>query len=87
MAKKTKKEEPFFQIEDKKYPIEKMTDEQKLMINHIQDIQSKENTNRFVADQLAVGKEAFINMLKSSLNAKDHSPHDPVDENDNIINE
>jgi hypothetical protein len=37
------------------------------MVNHINDLQNKQNTNQFMADQLSVGKEAFINMLRSSL--------------------
>jgi len=44
-----------------------MTDEQKMMVNHINDIQNKQNSNQFMADQLSVGKEAFINMLRESL--------------------
>ena len=44
-----------------------MTDEQKMMVNHINDLQNKQNTNQFMADQLAVGKEAFVNMLRASL--------------------
>ena len=38
------------------------------MVNHINDLQNKLNTNQFMADQLTVGKESFINMLRSSLN-------------------
>ena len=37
------------------------------MVNHINDIQNKQNSNQFMADQLSVGKEAFINMLRESL--------------------
>ena len=47
-----------------------MTDEQKMMVNHINDLQNKQNTNQFMADQLSVGKEAFINMLRTSLTAE-----------------
>jgi hypothetical protein len=54
-------------LDDKEYIIEDMTDEQKMMVNHINDLQNKQNTNQFMADQLSVGKEAFINMLRSSL--------------------
>ena len=64
---KEKKEEPVLNLDDKEYVIEDMTDEQKMMVNHINDLQNKQNTNQFMADQLAVGKEAFINMLRSSL--------------------
>ena len=54
-------------LDDKEYVIEDMTDEQKAMVNHINDLQNKQNTNQFMGDQLAVGKEAFINMLRASL--------------------
>ena len=67
MAKKEKEKKPVLNFDDKEYVIEDMTDEQKMMVNHINDLQNKQNTNQFMADQLAVGKEAFINMLRSSL--------------------
>ena len=56
-------------LDDKEYVIEDMTDEQKMMVNHINDLQNKQNTNTFMADQLQVGKEAFINLLRTSLEA------------------
>ena len=65
MAKKEKK--PVLNLDDKEYIIEDMTDEQKMMVNHINDIQNKQNSNQFIADQLSVGKEAFIKMLRKSL--------------------
>ena len=68
MAKKEKK--PVLNLDDKEYIIEDMTDEQKMMVNHINDLQNKQNTNQFMADQLSVGKEAFINMLRASLTAE-----------------
>ena len=64
---KDEKEKPVLNLDDKEYVIEDMTDEQKMMVNHINDLQNKQNTNQFMADQLSVGKEAFINMLRSSL--------------------
>ena len=66
---KDKKEKPVLNLDDKEYVIEDMTDEQKMMVNHINDLQNKQNTNAFMADQLQVGKEAFINLLRSSLEA------------------
>jgi len=66
MAKK-EKEKPVLNLDDKEYVIEDMTDEQKMMVNHINDLQNKQNTNAFMADQLQVGKEAFINLLRTSL--------------------
>ena len=69
MAKK-EKEKPVLNFDDKEYIIEDMTDEQKAMVNHINDLQNKQNTNQFMDDQLQVGKEAFINMLRESLNTE-----------------
>ena len=67
---KEQKEKPVLNLDDKEYVIEDMTDEQKMMVNHINDLQNKQNTNQFMADQLSVGKEAFINMLRASLTAE-----------------
>ena len=64
---KDKKEKPVLNLDDKEYVIEDMTDEERAMVNHINDLQNKQNTNQFMADQLSVGKEAFINMLRTSL--------------------
>ena len=71
MAKKEKK--PVLNLDDKEYIIEDMTDEQKMMVNHINDIQNKQNSNQFIADQLSVGKESFIKMLRESLNSEEES--------------
>ena len=69
MAKK-EREKPVLNLDDKEYVIEDMTDEQKTMVQHINDLQNKQNTNAFISDQLQVGKEAFINMLRKSLEEK-----------------
>ena len=68
MAKKEKKEQPVLSLDGKEYVIEDMTDEEKQMINHINDMQNKINTNAFMREQLEVGKEAFISMLRVALN-------------------
>ena len=66
MAKK-EKEKPVLNLDGKEYVIENMTDEQKMMVNHINDIQNKQASNSFVADQLRVGRDAYVKMLKKSL--------------------
>ena len=58
-------------IDDKDYTEDQLTDEQKLMINHINSLQQKINSAQFNLDQLSVGKDAFVNMLKASLNTSD----------------
>ena len=71
MAKKQKEEKPVLNLDGKEYVIEDMTDEEKQMINHINDMQNKINTNGFMREQLEVGKEAFIVRLRESLNAEE----------------
>ena len=66
MAKK-EKEQPMLNFDGKEYVIEEMSDESKQILNHINDMQNKLNTNAFVKEQLDVGKEAFINLLRESL--------------------
>ena len=71
MAKKQKEDKPVLNLDGKEYVIEDMTDEEKQMINHINDMQNKINTNAFIREQLEVGKEAFIVRLRESLTAEE----------------
>ena len=41
------------------------------MVNHINDIQNKQASNSFIADQLRVGHDSFVRMLKESLESKE----------------
>ena len=65
-------------IDDKNYTEDQLTDAQKMMINHINSLQQKINSAQFNLDQLAVGKDAFVQMLTSSLAAVDATPQDVV---------
>jgi|TARA_Y100001938_G_C8094968_1_gene437512 CxxC motif-containing protein len=70
---KNKKDQPKLNFEGKEYIIENMSEESKRILNHINDIQNKLNTNAFVKEQLDIGKEAFVNMLKKSLEENNDS--------------
>jgi len=54
-------------IDDVAYVFEDMTKEQQLLVNHVADLDRKISSTQFNLDQLAVGKEAFIKMLKEAL--------------------
>mgnify|MGYP003624423811 FL=1 len=56
-------------INDVDYTEDQLTDQQKVMINHIKSLQQKIGSSEFNLDQLKVGKEAFVNMLTASLEA------------------
>jgi hypothetical protein len=56
-------------IDGVEYDVEKLTDQQKTLLDHVLDLERKVNSARFNVDQLQVGREAFFNMLKQSLTA------------------
>ncbi len=49
------------------YTEDQLTDQQKVMINHIADLDRKMGSAQFNLDQLQVGKQAFMDMLTKSL--------------------
>jgi hypothetical protein len=54
-------------VNDTEYLVEDMTEEQRTMLNHINDLGRKMDNARFNMDQLAVGRDAFVKMLADSL--------------------
>ncbi len=58
-------------IDDVDYIFEDMTPKQQVMVNHIADLERKIGSSQFNLDQLNVGKDAFIKMLKEALTATD----------------
>ena len=63
-----KNEKPPITVEDKEYFVEDLNEQQQLMVNHITDLDRKISNARFNLDQLAFGREAFVNALARSLN-------------------
>lgn len=62
-----KNEQTPITVNDKEYIFEDMTDQQKVMLNHITDLDRKLNSARFNLDQLAFGREKFVEELAKSL--------------------
>lgn len=54
-------------INDVDYTEDQLTDEQKVLINHVADLDRKIGSTRFNLEQLQVGRDAFMNMLTASL--------------------
>jgi hypothetical protein len=65
----SKNEKNLITVNDIEYNIEDMTDAQKAMLNHVQDLDRKLGNAQFNLDQLSVGREAFVKMLADSLEA------------------
>ena len=58
-------------INDVDYTEDQLTNEQKVLINHIADLDRKIGSTRFNLDQLQVGRDAFMQMLTASLAQKE----------------
>ena len=58
-------------INDKEYFVEDLTKEQQTMLNHVNDLDRKLSSARFNLDQLAIGREAFVNMLAKSVETEE----------------
>ena len=56
-------------VNDVEYFYEDMTQEQQTLVNHIADLDRKLDSARFNLDQLAVGKQAFVQILNEKLTA------------------
>jgi hypothetical protein len=54
-------------IDDVEYAFEDMKPEEQQMVNHLIDLDRKIGSSQFNLDQLNVGKQAFLTMLKESL--------------------
>jgi hypothetical protein len=54
-------------IDEVEYNVEDFTDEQRVLINHVMDLDRKIGSTKFNLDQLNVGRGAFMNALKDTL--------------------
>ena len=70
MAKNEKKT---ITVNDVEHNIEDLTEQQVAMVNHIADLDKKLGQIQFNADQLSVGREAFVNMLAASFEEADEA--------------
>ena len=54
-------------INDKSYTEDQLNDTQKVMVNHVADLDRKIGSANFNIDQLKMGRMAFMNTLTASL--------------------
>ena len=60
-------------INDKEYTEDQLTDQQKVLINHIGDLERKIGSTQFNLDQLTVGRDAFMSLLNQSLQQEEEA--------------
>ena len=58
-------------IDEVEYFYEDMTEEQKTLVNHVADLDRKIASAKFSIDQLNVGRDAFVSLLKKALEPKE----------------
>ena len=68
MSQDTKKTQ--ITIDEIVYLYEDMTQEQQMLVQHTEDLTRKISSAQFNLDQLNVGKQAFVNLLKEALTKK-----------------
>ena len=73
MAKKGKEmpKEQIITLFDKEYKESELSDEQKVMINHVADLERKIQSSEFNLQQLRFGKQAFIDALQASVESEE----------------
>ena len=69
-TKMTEKKTNVITVNDKKYNIDEMTDNQKVLLNHVNDLDRKIGSTQFNLDQLVIGREAFVERLVNDLENK-----------------
>ena len=62
---------PTVTIDGQEYDLDTFSQEQKMLLEHCVDLDRKLASCQFQLDQLRVGKEAFLSMLKNSLRKDD----------------
>lgn len=72
----TEKKTQVITINDVEYTEDQLTDNQKVMINHIADLDRKISSTTFNLDQLKVGKEAFSKMLINDVEKENDVSND-----------
>jgi hypothetical protein len=63
----SKNEKNLITVNDIEYNIEDMTDTQKAYLNHVNDLSRKMDNAQFNLDQLAVGRQKFVELLANAL--------------------
>lgn len=70
MGKDTNKPQ-IITIDGVDHKLDDFTDQQRILLEHIADLDRKLNSARFAVDQLQVGRDAFFNLLKTALTPKE----------------
>ena len=74
----TEKKTNVITVNEKEYNIDAMTDEQKLLLSHVQDLERKIGNTQFNMDQLRMGREAVLHRFIAALEAPKPKKEDSI---------
>ncbi len=69
-------------VNDKEYILEDFNDHQRLLLNHVNDLNRKIESGRFNLDQMAVGRDEFIRLLSVALEEGQVTDDEVADQED-----
>ena len=69
--KKEKNSEPKVNLNGVDYSINDMTDDQKVLLAHANDLNRKVDSAKFNLQQMEIGRDAVVNALSEALTKKD----------------
>lgn len=70
MAKPKKEKERVITLDDTEYKYDEMTEEQQILVNHVNDLDNKINGAKWNLDQLSGGRDFFMDKLVKALDHK-----------------
>lgn len=68
-----KNEKNTITIDNVEYNVDELSNEQKIIVNHLLDLDRKIGSSQFNLDQLQVGKNAFMQLFKNTLNTEENT--------------
>ena len=71
-----KNEKNTITIDNVEYNVDELSNEQKIIVNHLLDLDRKIGGSQFNLDQLQVGKNAFMQLFKNTLNTEENTDGD-----------
>jgi len=76
---KEKEKKPYVSLDGVDYTEDQLDDNQKLMVQHYNDLTRKINTTTFNLQQLQFGRQAFVDALSASLTAPATDNEKPIE--------
>ena len=71
-----KNEKNTITVDNVEYNVDELSNEQKIIVNHLLDLDRKIGSSQFNLDQLQVGKNAFMQLFKNTLNTEENTDGD-----------